>query len=264
MKKLISLSLAVIMMFSMAVSVFAAENENIDAVLDRRIKVTYNGELQTFTDANGKIVYPIVYQGTTYLPVRAASALVKLPVQWDGANYTVVLGEKTEQPVTPPAEKELHRGVWNGKVYTNEFANLKFTLDANSVAYTDEDIIEQFGAIYDDQGNLYDMMAHNLVDGTLTMILIEDLSVKTSASEQVTADMYVELLKSQLPQAGDYTIVGTEYVELGGNDYTVLKTTNNDIFQNYYVMKVGDDHVVCLLVTGLSEAGVNAAAACFN
>ena len=350
MKRFLSLGLAVIMMFSMAVSVFAAENENIDAVLDRRIKVTYNGELQTFTDANGKIVYPIVYQGTTYLPVRAASALVKLPVQWDGANYTVVLGgdgapyeaaapvgtplteseniktvldknikvtfngelqtftdvngkvvypivhegttylpvravsnlvnlpvewdganytvvlgEKAEQPVTPPAvEKELHRGVWNGKVYTNEFANLKFTLDANSVAYTDEDIIEQFGTIYDDQGNLYDMMAHNLVDGTLTMILIEDLSVKTSASEQVTADMYVELLKSQLPQAGDYTIVGTDYVELGGNDYTVLKTTNNDIFQNYYVMKVGDDHVVCLLVTGLSEAGVNAATACFN
>ena len=350
MKRFLSLGLAVILMLSISISAFAAENENITATLDRRIKVTYNGELQTFTDANGKIVYPIVYEGTTYLPVRAASALVKLPVEWDGANYTVVLGgdkapyeaaepvgtplteseniktvldknikvtfngelqtftdvngkvvypivhegttylpvravsnlvnlpvewdganytvvlgEKAEQPVTPPAvEKELHRGTWNGNVYTNEFANLRFTLDANSVAYTDEDIIDQFGTIYDDQGNLYDMMAQNLVDGTLTMILIEDLSVKTSASEQVTADMYIELLKSQLPQAGDYTIEGVEDVELGGNDFTVLKTTNSGIFQNYYIMKVGNDYIVCLIITGVSEAGVNAAADCFN
>ena len=351
MKKLISLSLAVIMMFSMAVSVFAAENENIDAVLDRRIKVTYNGELQTFTDANGKIVYPIVYEGTTYLPVRAASALVKLPVrwdgenytvvlggdgapyeaaapvgtplteseniktvlvknikvtfngdlqtftdvngkvvypivhegttylpvravsnlvnlpvEWDGANYTVVLGEKPEQPVTPPVKEEakLERGVWNGNVYTNEFGNIKFTLDANSVAYTDEDITAQFGAILDDQGNLYDMMVQNLVDGTITMVLYEDLSVKTPASEQITADMYIELLKSQLPQAGDYTIAGVEDVELGGNDYAVLKTTNSGIFQNYYIMKVGDDHIVCLIITSITEAGINGAEACFN
>ena len=96
------------------------------------------------------------------------------------------------------------------------------------------------------------------------MILIEDLSVKTSASEQVTADMYIELLKSQLPQAGDYTIEGVEDVELGGNDFTVLKTTNSGIFQNYYIMKVGNDYIVCLIITGVSEAGVSAAADCFN
>ena len=86
MKRFLSLGLAVILMLSISISAFAAENENITATLDRRIKVTYNGELQTFTDANGKFVYPIVHEGTTYLPVRAVSNLVNLPVEWDGAN----------------------------------------------------------------------------------------------------------------------------------------------------------------------------------
>ena len=99
MKKLISLSLAVIMMFSMAVSVFAAENENITPLLNRDLKITYNGNFQTFTDVNGNIVYPLSYNDTTYLPVRAVSSLVNLPIAWDGANYTVVLGGDAEVPV---------------------------------------------------------------------------------------------------------------------------------------------------------------------
>ena len=519
MKKFLSLSLAVIMMFSMAVSVFAAENENIDAVLDRRIKVTYNGELQTFTDANGKIVYPIVYQGTTYLPVRAASALVKLPVQWDGANYTVVLGgdgapyeaaapvgtplteseniktvldknikvtfngelqtftdvngkvvypivhegttylpvravsnlvnlpvewdganytvvlgEKAEQPVTPPAKNELHRGTWNGNIYTNEFANIKCTVDANHTIATDEQIIESMGtpsneviydaliqdnstltstiisfidfstsenseevtpemyasallqefsdsgenvtslgsgniSLYDDEyhyikllidnvlynnyyikkidnnyiaciiilanstenadkalthfgytmpsteksevdmlslrgawnddiytnnfanikftldkasvaytdneiallfdsvykadrGELYDMMVENFSDGTVTMILLEDLSVKTDSAGKVTAEIYANKLANDL--SDDYTVVGKENVKLGSNNYVLLKTKVSGLFQNYYVMKVGNNHIVTLIITGKAEKGVNAAAACFN
>ena len=136
MKRFLSLGLAVILMLSISISAFAAENENITATLDRRIKVTYNGELQTFTDANGKIVYPIVYQGTTYLPVRAASALVKLPVEWDGANYTVVLGgdkapyEAAEPVGTPLTESE----------------NIKTVLDKNTACRftvnVDDHIIE--------------------------------------------------------------------------------------------------------------------------
>ena len=94
MKRFLSLGLAVILMLSISISAFAAENENIDAVLDRRIKVTYNGELQTFTDANGKIVYPIVYQGTTYLPVRAIGEIMGKDVYWYEADKRIELRDK--------------------------------------------------------------------------------------------------------------------------------------------------------------------------
>lgn len=77
----------------------AANNETISAMLNREIKITYNGEVQTFKDVSGNVVYPISYNGTTYLPVRAVSNLVKLPVNWDANNNTVILGSAENNAV---------------------------------------------------------------------------------------------------------------------------------------------------------------------
>lgn len=43
-------------------------------------------------DANGNAVEPFVYNGTTYLPVRAISEGLGKPVTWDGATSTVYIG----------------------------------------------------------------------------------------------------------------------------------------------------------------------------
>ena len=51
------------------------------------------GEAQTFLDAKGNRVYPITYQGSTYLPVRAVAGLAGFEVNWDQATRTVDLGE---------------------------------------------------------------------------------------------------------------------------------------------------------------------------
>lgn len=67
---------------------------SVTASLNRGVKVTLNGDVQTFYDANGQTVYPIVYNGTTYLPVRAISSLVNLSIQWDGAANTVRLTDQ--------------------------------------------------------------------------------------------------------------------------------------------------------------------------
>lgn len=71
----------------------AGRNETVTVLLNRELKVTFDGKEQTFADANGAAVYPITYQGTTYLPVRAISNLMALPVSWDQAANTVVLGK---------------------------------------------------------------------------------------------------------------------------------------------------------------------------
>ena len=45
------------------------------------------------TDANGKPVEAFIYNGTTYLPVRAVSEALGKPVQWDGKTHSVYIGK---------------------------------------------------------------------------------------------------------------------------------------------------------------------------
>jgi hypothetical protein len=78
----------------------AAVPTAIQATLSPDVTVRLNGEVQRFTDVNGNVVYPILYRGTTYLPIRAVAGLVGLGVEWDGANRTVLL-EGNGAPATP-------------------------------------------------------------------------------------------------------------------------------------------------------------------
>lgn len=44
-------------------------------------------------DANGNPVDVFIYNGTTYLPVRAVSEALGIPVQWDGSTRSVYVGK---------------------------------------------------------------------------------------------------------------------------------------------------------------------------
>lgn len=67
---------------------------SVAASLNRGVKVSLNAELQRFQDANGQAVYPMVYNGTTYLPVRAISGLANLAIEWDGPANTIRLTDR--------------------------------------------------------------------------------------------------------------------------------------------------------------------------
>lgn len=73
------------------------------------VLVMYDFVIQSFQDVNGAIVYPVIYNGTTYLPVRAVSNLMNEPIIWDAAAKKICIGdgkEDTEQPKEQePAEK---------------------------------------------------------------------------------------------------------------------------------------------------------------
>lgn len=49
-------------------------------------------------DGSGNPVYPIIYNGTTYLPVRAISNMLDIPVDWDASTKTVILGTEEKPP----------------------------------------------------------------------------------------------------------------------------------------------------------------------
>lgn len=87
---------AVVVGASFATGMFADTLvSTIQAELHKDLTIIVDGEKQTFQDANGAIVYPIMYNGTTYLPVRAIGGLMGKNVGWDGATQTITLKAPT-------------------------------------------------------------------------------------------------------------------------------------------------------------------------
>ena len=68
-----------------------AQVENISAQLRDDFTSVVDGVTRTFADADGNQVYPLLYGGSTYLPVRAIGELMGKTVSWDGAARTVSL-----------------------------------------------------------------------------------------------------------------------------------------------------------------------------
>jgi hypothetical protein len=79
----------------MAIVIFAlsltavASSSVVEVTVDPGVTIAFNGQAQDMFDANGNRVYPIMYNGTTYLPVRAISNIAGLPIEWDNATRTV-------------------------------------------------------------------------------------------------------------------------------------------------------------------------------
>ena len=64
-----------------------------EVVLNQNLTITYNGNVQRFKNAKGDVVYPISYQGTTYLPIRSISCLFETEIEWNGDTNSIHLGK---------------------------------------------------------------------------------------------------------------------------------------------------------------------------
>ena len=178
---------ALAMTLCLVVGAYAASNnQTISALLNRDITITYNGQARSFTDVNGNAVYPITYNGSTYLPVRGVSDLVGLPVQWDGATNTVRLGSEEKQPVylvNQPSSKatsyswiindpdqlkfsgdsgiqEFTNGtthtIWNGSLSSGDFTRLYFdVVGYNQLTFTVAYSKPCKVVLYDQDGNVH-------------------------------------------------------------------------------------------------------------
>ena len=58
------------------------------------IKVYKDNVLCELKDANGSVIEPFIYNGTTYMPVRGTANLADMQVTWDGAAQSVYLWDK--------------------------------------------------------------------------------------------------------------------------------------------------------------------------
>ncbi len=107
--KVLSIALMLITAGTVAVGANAALKA-ISAYLNYGVSIKYNEQTQTMYDANGTQVYPISYNGTTYLPVRAVADMFGIAVDWDAANNAVLLGEGAANANTDPSIMSVYDG----------------------------------------------------------------------------------------------------------------------------------------------------------
>ena len=78
-------------------SAYATPVEQSIKVLFNNIKVVMDGKQVNLTDANGKVVEPYTYDGTTYLPLRAIATTLGSNVAWDKVTNTVTITKKADE-----------------------------------------------------------------------------------------------------------------------------------------------------------------------
>lgn len=76
---------------------FASQGNQMIGVVFNNIKIVIDGQTVMPKDGNGKVVEPFIYNGTTYLPVRAVAEAVGKTVTWDSKTSTVYLGKTDGQ-----------------------------------------------------------------------------------------------------------------------------------------------------------------------
>ncbi len=67
--------------------------EKLKEFLNQNISVKYNGEEQILRDAEKRRVYPIRFDGTIYLPMRAVAEMLGVRIAWDRSSDTICIGE---------------------------------------------------------------------------------------------------------------------------------------------------------------------------
>ena len=80
------------MALSTMLTVGASAASTVTATLRPDISVRIDGIERDFYNAQGKEVHPILFNGTTYIPLRAVGELMGKNVNWDNAAKTATLG----------------------------------------------------------------------------------------------------------------------------------------------------------------------------
>ncbi len=71
----------------------ASQSQNVTATFRPDMTLKVNGTAYTVRDTTGKVVSPLIYNGTTYLPLASLGQLLGADVSWDAATQTVIIND---------------------------------------------------------------------------------------------------------------------------------------------------------------------------
>src|SRR5690606_14068807 len=95
-------------------------------VIEGGISLYVDGKLVKPTDVKGNVVEPFIYDGSTYLPLRALSNALtnnEKEVSWDSKTSTIYVGQAPVAAQTEIDKMIIYDG--SGRVYTGENASFK-------------------------------------------------------------------------------------------------------------------------------------------
>ena len=265
MKKIHALLIAVALMVSFCAGAVASGNlEEIKALLNYGITIKYDGVAQEMYDEQGQRVYPITYNGTTYLPVRAVSNMLNIGVAWDGENNTVLLGKDA-------VAVNISRGLMTENNYQNESVGIGFEVPENWM-FASAEIIDQIlgqGASAMGVSDISkidafcDVLAVDNEKGTNINVLIErKKALAMNADFNVLYDEVIKSISTEILVLYDSANVEKTTVKVGDKDflgYNIIGTYQEaDLYQRGFMVDLGD-YVATVTVSGATEADVAAA-----
>lgn len=135
MKRILPLALGGAMLLSLSVPAMATNATKNAWVNYSDVKIVADGApiVPRAGGDSGTAVEPFVWNGTTYLPLRAAAAALGITVGWDGATSTISLtsGGKRIAPVGTPVTHNKNQTI------SIEYNDIKVTLDGKPVELKD-------------------------------------------------------------------------------------------------------------------------------
>jgi len=93
--KLLALLLATCLLTTASVLIAQPTTESVTAILDRSININWNNEAFVPQEADGSRVYPLLYNGRTFLPARALLEKAGYTVGYDAATKSILLNGPT-------------------------------------------------------------------------------------------------------------------------------------------------------------------------
>ena len=88
-----------LLLMAFATGAYAAARTQSISVTYNNIRLVINGTHVIPRDAQGNVVEPFIFGGTTFLPVRAVAEALGEEVRWDGNTQTVYVGQAATLPV---------------------------------------------------------------------------------------------------------------------------------------------------------------------
>ena len=128
-----------------------AQRRDVSVQLRSDFTIIVDNSIRTFRDVNGTTVYPLLFDGSTYLPVRSIGELMGKTVSWDGATNTVSLVTSSSENLVTDADSFNQNGTCIGVDKAKELALIHAGLSASQVTFVESKLE------YDDGRQVYDI-----------------------------------------------------------------------------------------------------------
>ena len=197
----------------------ASRSQIVSAYLKPDVLVMYDFVLKTFEDENGNQVYPIIYNGTTYLPIRAISELMKEPIEWNGVTKTIFIGdgEETQQDSVVDDENEISAA---SKKLTNFFEReeiLYYEATAKTTSLKQQ-------VTMDEKMRIAEAISDNYINAQNLTVEIKMMDTSNFTESEMNAYYKIEAFADST----EYYILVLEniaYLAAQDNDYSMLAET---------------------------------------